>query len=160
MSLERKHNIFNKLVPLLLLFSLLTLTGSFIFFALPSWQMAREKSPIYYRQEPFKPTEKVVKAGQTLHLSGERCNRTSRPVAFTSKRNIVNIDSGERTEIDSINVETVPGCEPFYSAPIRIPVYIPPGNYTVTGYVELTSQRGRLHSVFWRSDRFQVVAPN
>ena len=128
-------------------------------FIMPAIQVQSNSQPLAYKNLPF-PVQSPVRAGAVLHVTVERCNRTSGPLSYSFTRELRRYENNRVVEAiaipgDQATMYTV-GCEVFISRLNVLPPDLQPGTYKIFAFA-IISGGTKPQSIPWETDYFEVI---
>ena len=156
MTIERrtKHGISLQtriFISMLGLTSLLVMVGG----ALYMYARYFEAPFLYYQNLPF-PVETSTFAGDIVPVSVERCSTSDQKETYVVTHMLKNLGTGETFILDDQTVEIDPGCHRDSSKINKVPAWIKPGKYQVTGTAIIEMRVGQ-RRVPWYTEPFIVL---
>jgi hypothetical protein len=132
------------------LFLVVLVLGAFLFGA------NLEKPYLRYGNVPFPAVTGIVRPGQAVQLTVERCNDNDSPRGYLVTHQLRNVDTSAIVVLPDAWVEAPPGCTTSVSLLNIVPIGTPPGTYEARGRAIIEGRFG-VHQVVWQSQPFAVL---
>lgn len=113
-------------------------------------------SPLEYPSVPFEVVGEEVKAGHAIPLIVFRCNNTQHSLMARLTRRLLNIDTGEVTQLPPTMVDVTPGCHRIPYTVDTVPAGEQVGTYILFGEARV-EELFHSHIIQWQSEKFNVV---